>query len=220
ELPPLVGHQGPVRVLSFSRDGRVLVSGSDDTTALVWDLRARGHLAQRPEEPLTADDLSTLWAELGDTDAKKAFRAIVRSAAAPTAAVPFLDRRLRPVEPADPRRVAQIVKDLGSDQFALRQRATRQLVQLGEPALPALRQTLAAQPTLEVRRRLEQVIEKLQPEARSTEVRRAWRAVEVLEWSGSPAAQQVLERLARGVAEARQTQAARSALDRLAARSQ
>src|SRR5262249_58267289 len=144
----------------------------------------------RPEEPLTADDLSTLWAELGDTDAKKAFRAIVRLAAAPTAAVPFLDRRLRPVEPADPRRVAQILKDLGSDQLSVRQRATRELEQLGEPVLPALRQTLAAQPTLEVRRRLEQVIEKLQVESRSTELRRAWRAGEVLEGGGSPAAQQ------------------------------
>ena len=34
----LVGHVGVVNSLAFSRDGRQLVSGSDDSTVLIWDL--------------------------------------------------------------------------------------------------------------------------------------------------------------------------------------
>jgi dipeptidyl aminopeptidase/acylaminoacyl peptidase len=38
ECGSLNGHTGPVRVLDFSSDGRQLVSGSDDTTVMVWDV--------------------------------------------------------------------------------------------------------------------------------------------------------------------------------------
>jgi WD40 repeat protein len=34
----LVGHQGTVRCLAFSLDSRLLASGSEDTTVLVWDM--------------------------------------------------------------------------------------------------------------------------------------------------------------------------------------
>ncbi len=36
----LTGHEQAVRALAFSPDGALLASGSDDTTALVWDTRA------------------------------------------------------------------------------------------------------------------------------------------------------------------------------------
>ncbi len=35
----LEGHQARVTALTFSRDGNLLISGSEDTTGLVWDLR-------------------------------------------------------------------------------------------------------------------------------------------------------------------------------------
>jgi WD40 repeat protein len=38
-LRKCLGHEGPVTSLAFSADDQTLVSGSDDTTALVWDLR-------------------------------------------------------------------------------------------------------------------------------------------------------------------------------------
>jgi WD40 repeat protein len=41
ELRVLVGHTGRVQSLSFSPDGKSLVSGSNDTTALVWDLSGK-----------------------------------------------------------------------------------------------------------------------------------------------------------------------------------
>jgi RNA polymerase sigma factor (sigma-70 family) len=40
ELPTLSGHWGSIVSLDFAPDGKTLVSGSDDTTALVWDISA------------------------------------------------------------------------------------------------------------------------------------------------------------------------------------
>ena len=36
--PALAGHWGPVLALAFPADGSLLVSGSEDGTALAWDL--------------------------------------------------------------------------------------------------------------------------------------------------------------------------------------
>jgi WD40 repeat protein len=36
------GHQLPVRVLTFSPDGKTLASGGDDATVLVWDVAGPG----------------------------------------------------------------------------------------------------------------------------------------------------------------------------------
>src|SRR5262249_32802483 len=38
EVRRLAGHRGDVTSLSFAPDGRTLVSGSEDTSALVWDI--------------------------------------------------------------------------------------------------------------------------------------------------------------------------------------
>src|SRR5262249_27369604 len=63
----LRGHEGRVVSLAFGYDGRTLLSGSDDCTALLWSLRP---------EPAADRDLADLWNDLGGADAPAAYRAI------------------------------------------------------------------------------------------------------------------------------------------------
>src|SRR3954453_24249902 len=71
-----------------------------------------------------------------------------------TLALPALTAGTEPPTPAEIRR---LVTQLGSDQFAEREAASRRLEAIGEPALPALRKATANQDP-EVRRRAGQVI--------------------------------------------------------------
>jgi hypothetical protein len=125
-----------------------------------------------------------------------------------------LKERLHPVTPPDPHRLRQLLADLDSADFSVRQKAGQELLTLGESAEPGLRQALQGKPSLEVRQRLERLLETLE---RTTKLR-ALRAVEVLEAIGSPEARRLLETLSEGMPEARLTREAMASLERMAKR--
>jgi hypothetical protein len=113
---------------------------------------------------------------------------------------------MKPVLPAD----------LDSSQFSVRDNATSELEKLVELAEPTLRNTLAGEPSVEVRRRIEPLLSR--SEEWSPERLHRWRALEILEHMGSPDAQQVLKSLAKGAPKAALTLEAQRALDSLAKR--
>jgi hypothetical protein len=88
---------------------------------------------------------------------------------------------------------------------------------LGEQIVPRLRQALNDGPSLEMKKRLERVVESLR-RGSTLEQLRLLRALAVLEWSGTREAGEHLRRLSGGAAEARLTQEAKASLARLAAR--
>ena len=94
-----------------------------------------------------------------------------------------------------------------------------ELRQLGELAKPALRWTLEAKPSLEVRRQVLLLLEQIEEDARSPESLRIIRVTTVLERIGTAESMALLRRLAGGAAEARLTHEAAAALQRLTARS-
>jgi WD40 repeat protein len=208
---------GEVTWLAFTPDGRRLISGHTDTTLLVWEIPAPPVARQ---DKLEAKDLARAWAELAGGDAPRAFRARWTLVNAPEAAVTLLTRHLRPTQPADARRLAQLLGDLDSDQFPVRTAAQKELEVLGELAAPALRQALAKNPSLEVRRRAESLLDRLRGPVTEPEQRRTVRALAVLEAIATPEARKLLATLAQGVPESRQTQEARAAIDRLQLRDQ
>jgi hypothetical protein len=110
--------------------------------------------------------------------------------------------------------VARLLADLGGESFAGRQQAAAELEKLGVSARPALRKALAGNPPLEVRRRIELLLER--PDDSSS--LQALRSAEVLEHADTTEARRVLAALAAGAPEARLTIAARAALERLARR--
>ena len=182
---------------------------------LVWDL---GY-STWPVRPATAEldrkDLDALWSDLAD-DALKAQRAVQVLAAAPAQAVPMLRQRLRPATVVDDKRIEQWLTDLDSDDFSTRQSATRELASLYERIEPRLRRALQDRPSLEMRRRLEQILET--PYRLGSEALRLLRSVAVLERIGTAEARRILEKLSDGV-DARETRAAKAALVRLQHRS-
>ncbi|HEY7429034.1 MAG TPA: hypothetical protein VH682_32685, partial [Gemmataceae bacterium] len=210
----LTGHRGQVTALAFAADGRRLLSGCRDTTALVWDLA--GH----SPATLTAAELETLWADLASADAARAYWAMHQLAAAPQSSLPFLRKRLQPVAPVDERRVARLIADLNSEDFAVRQKATATLRELADQPLASYRKALEGKPSLETRRRLEDLLEKASSAwwDVSGERLRSLRAVEALELAGTKEAREILTLLAGGAPAARLSEQAKAALHRLASR--
>jgi RNA polymerase sigma factor (sigma-70 family) len=217
EVRRFTGHRGAVTSLVFGRDGKTLISGSDDTTALVWDVGVAVNRPQGRTSRLKPAEAEALWADLGGADAARAYRAVRTLAAAPGPAVAVLRWHLRPVRVAGPReeeRIARRIAELDHARYAVRRQAARELERLGETARPALLRALARRPSAEARRRLEQLLGRA---GRATNVQQL-RAVEVLERVGTTEAQRLLEALARGAEGACLTAEARAALCRLSPR--
>jgi WD40 repeat protein len=213
----LQGHREGVHTLAFSSDGDTLVSGSYDETVLSWDVAAvtRRYPAGKS---LSADRLTFLWTDLAARDAARAQRAVAELIQAPDAALPFLEKALPPVPREKMTPIAAWIADLDHEQFARRERASRELEKIGEYAAPALRKVLNDKPSLEVRKRIDALLEAIDGRPISPDRLRTLRALQVLETIGTPKAKQILQGLASGAAEAALTQEAKAALQRLSRR--
>jgi hypothetical protein len=113
----------------------------------------------------------------------------------------------------------QLVRDLDSRRFPVREKASRELAAVGPAAVPFLRQALDSKPSPEARRRLEQLLDSLSGTALAPEVLQGLRAVEVLEHIATPQARRILEAMAAGLPTALVTEEAKASLERLAKRS-
>jgi WD40 repeat protein len=210
ELP---GHEaGTVARLAFSPDGAVLASGASDTTVLTWKAGLRAFIDPRATAVPQPGDLDAWFARLADSDAKAAFQAMIKMAQAPAHAVKCLEARIEPArapELAGP--LPQMIRELGSNTFAVRNKAYRALHKLGAAVEPDLREAMKGA-DLEMHRRIEVLLDSILNREWTAEELRHARAVEVLHAIASPEARALLTRWAGGDPFAILTGEARKAL--------
>jgi WD40 repeat protein len=213
----------PASCLDFTPDGKMLVTGGN-TTGLVWNMDEVLPREGRRTITLLAADLNALWSDLKAEDATRAYRAIWKLSASPQQAVAFLRERLRAAREPDKTnaaRIVQLIGDLDSDAFAVREKASRELASFGRETERELRKALVSSPSAESKRRIEELLRKL-PESLPSpppEQLRQLRALAVLEDAATPEAKQFLQMLASGSVEARLTREAKASLERLARKS-
>jgi WD40 repeat protein len=204
---------GIVSRMVFSSSGRYLATVGGDATVLVWN--AADFLRPARPKPLKLLDaeLSALWDDLASADGPKAAIAMRQLTRAGEPALNLLRERLPPATAVtlDAKRLKQWLDDLDDESFETRRQAEAEIEKLGEAARPALQKTAAGQPSEHVRRTIDLLIAKLD----APQLARPARSVEVLELIGTPAARDLLEKLAKGAPEARLTKEAQSSLARV-----
>jgi hypothetical protein len=198
--------------LTFAADGLTLASGAGDSTILLWDITNRRADGRWHDKPLTPRQLDACWSALANEDAAKAYDAVWMLVASAEQAAPFLAKHLRPVPRPDEKTVARLIADLNSDEFSVRQKATEELGKLGDVIAPALRQALDGKPALEMRRRVQQLLD--QTQEWKAERLCEHRAIQALEHIDTPKAKEILEALAAGAPSAYRTEEAKAALRR------
>lgn len=218
ELARFSGHREAVTCLAFSPDNRSLASGSADTTVLIWSLaevsKKAADLPTHVDPDATAEELDNLWQDLESEDGERAYRALRRLSALPDQCVPLLRERVKVTGPTAAQ-IERLVADLDGDRFAVRQRATRELDEMGVTAEPVLRKALEGKPSLEVRQRIELLVGRMKGRPLTGELLRGWRALEILERVGNPEARKALEKFAEGPAAALIAEEAKASLGRL-----
>lgn len=207
------GHSGPVTCMAFAADGMTLASGSADMTVLLWDLTLK---SDGKTAPLEAKDLAHAWATLATLNPQVS-ATIRRMVQSPEATLAHLREHFPPAkkETVEEEAPDKLVADLDSTIFKMRDAAAKKLARLGERALPALKKSLAANPSLELHRRVLALVKAIEsPEITPADLQ-ITRGVEVLERIGNAEARALLMTLSRGDPVARATQEAAAALARL-----
>jgi RNA polymerase sigma factor (sigma-70 family) len=188
--------------------GRLMVTS---LTLLTLETYYRDDLALAAAARSAKDvELPKAWADLLSDDSFTMRRGLWLLAAGPKDSVAFLADAVRPPETVEEKRVARLIADLDDENFEVRQQAQAALAKLGRAAEPGLRKALQQAPSIELRRRLQDLLAPMERERRRT-----LQAIEILELISTPQAKALLERLSRDAADPELARTARSALERM-----
>jgi hypothetical protein len=133
--------------------------------AIVLILLAAPFACAQPN-PLAAANLETRWADLLSPDESKATRAMLSLASSPKETIALLKERFRPVK-ADAKRVAQLLTQLESSNFGIRNQAMAELEYLGKYIKGDLEKGLKTATDLESKSRIQRLLDQLPREPKA-----------------------------------------------------
>jgi WD40 repeat protein len=162
--------------------------------------------------PRLVEDKQDWWEALAGEDAPLAFEAIGLFVEIGDKSVSFIKDKLLPIPLPGPTKFQKLIAELESEDFRLRDAASRELGRLGPLAEGELRRTLQKKPSLETKRRIDKLLSSLPSHPAKGEELRQSRSVVILGRIGTQQARQHLEKLAKGDPEAWLTQEAKNCL--------
>src|SRR5205823_2257238 len=125
--------------LACSPDGRTLASGHEDGTILLRSIKdLAGPSPARPAD----EGVWRLWHDLASQNAAQGYQAMHVLQAHPALAMPLLGRLRGPAPGVDRQKVRDLIAALEANSFRKREQASRELLELGAPVAPLLRQAL------------------------------------------------------------------------------
>lgn len=209
-------YSSQLATVAFAPSGRLIATGATDNCAIVWSVEDMLELGNE-EERLTDMDVQSLVEDLDALSARRAIKAVFVLSKHASQALPHLSDVARPSPKEE---ASALIEKLDDENFQERRAARRGLTQLGLRSLPAIRRALQSEPSPETRLGLELVLKQFRetPEkiAVAPNLRRAMRAIQLLERVNSAKSHNVLARIASGDPNAVETVYARNAIQRLA----
>ncbi len=185
---------------------KLLEELADGAPGAALTLQAKAALDRFPKgEPETKvkPTPQTLWEALAAGDSTAAYGAVRTLANQPASATLLRDRLIEVTAKDtfndDPKRVAKLIGDLESEEFAVRDRASADLKNLGRLVAPALRKALTPNAEPELKRRVQELLDECAKATPTSEVLRIGRALETLELMGGPEARETLIGLSKDV---------------------
>ena len=111
-------------------------------------------------DPPKSSAPEALWTDLASADEATFARALLALGKTPQETTAFLKANLPPVK-ADPQRVAKLIADLDSNQFAAREKAIAELEYLGKYIKPDLEKALASSEGVEIKQRIQGLLDRM-----------------------------------------------------------
>ena len=135
-----------------------------------------------------AERLQLHWSNLAAEDAAHAYDTVLALAEMPGLCVPFLAEQVKPVQPVSNEQIAKWIGDLDDGLFKVRDEASANLAAVRRAGPSCAEKGRQWYPSLEICRRIEKIVDRLDAMYHSPTLLRELRSVEVLQRIGSDGA--------------------------------